>query len=113
MATRTWSRSARVNSTSTRRRGAAVPDATRGDGDAEHLLQAQRLPAELKIRGQAVPNAGLVLYRSDRIALHLDHVCASGQSERLRPERNATQDPAAPAPRGAVRCQRAGARAYP
>ena len=39
-----------------------------------------------------MPDAGLVLHRSDRVAVHLDHIGAPGQSQRLRPERNATQD---------------------
>ena len=75
---------------------ATVPNAARRDSDAKHFFEAQCLRTELEVRGEAVPDAGFVLHRPNQVAIYLHNIGASGQSQRLRPERNASKDLAAP-----------------
>ena len=58
----------------------------------EHFFEAERLCAQLQIRGRSVPDTSLVLDGANRAVLHFDGVGAAGQSQRLRPERDRPQD---------------------
>ena len=66
----------------------AVPHVAMGYLDIEHFFEAQRLRAQLKVRGGSVPDARLVFDGVDRGAVDLDRIGSAGQSQRLGPERN-------------------------
>ena len=72
---------------------ASVPDEPERDLDFEHLFEAEGLGAQLQIGCRPVPDAGLVLHRTNSaIVLDLDHIGSTRQAERLRPQRDSTQD---------------------
>ena len=54
---------------------ASVPDIAVPYLDVEHLLETERLRAQLKVSSGSVPNAGLVLDGMYILALHFDHIC--------------------------------------
>ena len=66
----------------------AVPHIPMGYLDIEHFFEAQRLRAQLKVRGGSVPDARLVFDGTDRVAVDFDRIGAAGQSQRLGPEWN-------------------------
>ena len=66
----------------------AVPHIPMRYLDIEHFFKAQRLRAQLKVRGGSVPDARLVFDGTDRVAVDFDRIGAAGQSQRLGPEWN-------------------------
>ena len=56
----------------------AVPDVTMRYLDLEHLFEAQRLRAQLKVCSGSVRDAGLVFDGTDRGAVDFDRIGAAG-----------------------------------
>ena len=69
----------------------AVPHMPMRYRHLKHFLEAERLCAQLKVRGRTVPYAGLVLDGTNRSVLHFNGVGAARQSQFLRPERDRPQ----------------------
>ena len=74
----------------------AVPYPAFGYFDVKHLLEAQRLGAELKIGSVPMTRTRFVFDRSHGPCLDLHRVRATRQPERLGPERNRSQHKPSP-----------------
>ena len=65
---------------------AAVPDGALRNIDAQHLLEAQSLGAELQVGSRTVTDSRLVLHGTHRSLLQFHGISPAREAQRLRPQ---------------------------